>query len=112
MFFYNPGAGGANFDYGYRGTPALIELGFDASEEFHRYSIEWSPTSIRWLVDGRPVHERVSWDPTPIPNLPMQFYISLWPSRSRELAGKLSDDDLPAQTEVRGISLLVGPQES
>lgn len=107
--FYNPGSDGANFDYGYRGTPVLIELGFDAAKEFHRYSIDWSPTSIRWSIDGRLVHERASWNPTPIPNLPMQFYISLWPSRSKELAGKLSDDELPAQSEVRVINLLVRP---
>ena len=30
--FYNPGAEGARFDYGYRGTPTDIKLGFDASE--------------------------------------------------------------------------------
>jgi hypothetical protein len=28
--FYNPGTDGARFDYGYRGTPVIIEFGFDA----------------------------------------------------------------------------------
>lgn len=98
--YYNPGADGARVEYGYRGTPALLDLGFDASEEFHRYEIEWGAASIRWLVDGRLVHERVNWDPTPIPHLPMQFNVNLWHSRSEELAGRLARGALPAHTEV------------
>ena len=66
--FYNPGTEGARFDYGYRGAPSIIGLGFDASESTHRYAIEWGPSEIRWLVDGRLIHERVNWDPTPIPD--------------------------------------------
>jgi hypothetical protein len=29
---HNPGTNGAKFDYGYRGTPIIIALGFDASK--------------------------------------------------------------------------------
>ena len=103
--YYNPGGEGAKFDYGYRGTPVLIDLGFDASKDFHNYSIEWSPTLIRWFVDGRVVHERVNWEPTPIPHLPMHYCINLWPSRSKELAGRLSDVDLPAHSEIKAVNL-------
>ena len=45
--FYNPGDDGARFDYGYRGTPMLIDLGFDASLDFHTYAMDWSPTVLR-----------------------------------------------------------------
>ena len=41
--FYNPGSDGAKFDYGYRGTPAIIKLGFDASKALHQFTIEWDP---------------------------------------------------------------------
>lgn len=101
--FYNPGGDGAKMEYGYRGTPALVELGFDAALDFHRYEIEWLTNSIHWLVDDRVVYERVIWDPTPIPHLPMEFNINLWYSRSKELAGPLTDEDLPAKTIVRRI---------
>lgn len=57
--FYNQGIEGTKLEYGYRGTPALIHLGFDASEEFHFYEIEWNRHTIRWLVDKKVVHERV-----------------------------------------------------
>ena len=103
--YYNPGGEGATFEYGYRGTPCVIELGFDASEEFHRYSIAWTSNSLRWFVDGRIVHERANWDPTPIPHLPMRFFINLWPPRSKELAGVLSPSDLPAKSEIKSVDV-------
>jgi GR25 family glycosyltransferase involved in LPS biosynthesis len=103
--YYNPGVEGTRMEYGYRGTPTVIDLGFDASDAFHWYEIEWRPTIVRWLVDGRPVHERVNWNPTPIPHLPMVFNVNLWHSRSVELAGKLVRGALPAHAELRSIEV-------
>ena len=88
--FYNPGGEGAKFDYGFRGAASYIDLGFDASESYHRFAIEWGPCDIRWLVDDRLVHRRVDWEPTPIPHLPMALHVNVWPSRSKELAGRLA----------------------
>jgi len=103
--YYNPGGKGARIEYGYRGTPVLIDLGFDASEDFHHYIVEWSSEVIRWSVDERLMHERFNWDPTPIPHLPMQFHVNLWPSRSVKLAGRLLDRKLPASSAIRAINL-------
>lgn len=103
--YYNPGGEGARFEYGYRGTPVLINLGFDASEDFHRYIVEWSPEVIRWFVDDRLMHERFNWNPTPIPHLPMQFHVNLWPSRSVKLAGRLLDRKLPTSSAISAIHL-------
>ena len=85
--YFNPGNEGTALDYGYRGSPCSIDLDFDASEDFHRYAIEWCPDRIRWFVDGVLVHERGSWDPTPVPHLPMTLHANLWSPRSVELAG-------------------------
>jgi GR25 family glycosyltransferase involved in LPS biosynthesis len=106
--FYNPGDEGANFDYGYRGSPSSVEIGFDASKSFHRYAIEWGPDTITWLVDDQHIHRRVNWHPTPIPHLPMTLHINTWPSRSRELAGRLRDRKLPSTSNVRSISVAAG----
>ena len=103
--FFNPGCDGAKFDYGYRGTPFAIGLGFDASEAFHTYAIEWAPDEIRWFVDDRLVHRRVLWDPTPIPDLPMTLHVNTWPTRSEELAGRLVRESLPAVAAVRRIAV-------
>lgn len=103
--YYNPGVDGTRLEYGYRGTPVIIDLGFDASREFHQYRIEWSPTAIRWFVDNQIVHERFNWKPTPIPHLPMQFHSNIWSPRSVELAGKLHEKYLPTKSDVRNIKI-------
>ena len=103
--FYNPGSEGAKFDYGYRGTPVAIPLEFDASEAAHRFAIEWDPCEIRWFIDGELVHHRAAWKPTPIPNLPMTLHVNTWPTRSRELAGRLALRSLPASAIVRSIAV-------
>jgi GR25 family glycosyltransferase involved in LPS biosynthesis len=101
--FYNPGGDGARFDYGYRGAPSYIDLGFDASKASHRFAIEWSPSEILWRVDDRLVHRRRIWDPTPIPHLPMTLHFNSWPTRSTELAGRINGRRLPATTAVRSV---------
>jgi GR25 family glycosyltransferase involved in LPS biosynthesis len=102
--FYNPGSNGAKFDYGYRGTPEIVNLGFDASKAYHEYAIEWDPCEIRWLVDRKLVRRRVVWDPTPIPHLPMTLHVNTWPTSSRELAGRLARRALPATALVRRVA--------
>jgi GR25 family glycosyltransferase involved in LPS biosynthesis len=110
--YFNPGAEGTKLEYGYRGTPTLIDLGFDATQEFHRYEIEWHPYVIRWRVDKKLVHERVLWNPTPIPNLPMEFNVNLWHSRSKELAGKLDTKGIPAHVELKSIQIIQNSESS
>jgi GR25 family glycosyltransferase involved in LPS biosynthesis len=101
--FYNPGGEGAKFDYGYRGSPSYIDLGFDASKASHRFTIEWSPREILWRVDGKIVHKRVIWNPTPIPHLPMTLHVNCWPTRSSQLAGRINKPRLPATTILESI---------
>ncbi|MDH1681815.1 family 16 glycosylhydrolase [Pseudomonas chengduensis] len=103
--FYNPGGDGAKFDYGYRGTPSLIPLGFDAADALHTYAIEWDPSEIRWFVDGRLVYRRGIWNPTPIPHLPMTLHVNTWPTRSSELAGRLARRALPSAALVGSITV-------
>jgi len=103
--YYNPGCEGARFDYGYRGTPVLIDLGFDATSDFHSYAIEWDANELRWYVDGVVVHRRSNWESTPIPHLPMKFHINIWPSMSRELAGKIDMKLFPARAQIRSVHI-------
>lgn len=109
--FYNPGEAGAKFDYGYRGAASYINLGFDASEAYHQFAIEWGPCEIRWLVNNRLVHRRVEWDPTPIPHLPMALHVNAWPCRSKELAGRIASRRLPSASFVRSIELEANRQQ-
>lgn len=106
--FYNPGPEGTKLEYGYRGTPTEVALGFDAAGDFHLYEIEWQPEYIRWKVDGAVVYERQLWAPTPIPDSALEFNLNIWHSRSIELAGKLDLGQLPASASVRSIAITPG----
>ncbi len=103
--YFNPGDEGTTMAFGYRGSPCHIDLGFDATRDFHCYATEWRPGCITWFVDGRVVHERVGWDPTPLPHLPMRLHANLWVPRSKELAGRLDDSRLPATATFRNVSV-------
>lgn len=103
--YFNPGDEGTAMEFGYRGSPCRIELGFDATQDFHLYAIDWRPGCISWLVDGKLVHERVGWSPTPIPHLPMRLHANLWAPRSQELAGKMDENALPAKATFRNLSI-------
>ena len=105
--YFNPGDDGTAFNYGYRGSPCRIELGFDASEDFHLYTIDWRKDCITWAVDGRIVHQRFSWDPTPIPHLPMYLHTNLWAPRSEELAGRIDESILPSSAKFRNVSVWI-----
>lgn len=101
--FFNPGDEGASSDFGYRGTPHWIDLGFDSTQAFHEYCIDWRPDRLLWSVDGSVVHERATWNPTPIPHLEMQLHANLWVPRSQELAGRTNDRDLPTSARFRNV---------
>lgn len=103
--YFNPGDEGTAMAFGYRGTPWRIDLGFDATEDFHLYAIEWRPGLIAWSVDGRIVHERAGWDPTPLPHLPMRLHANLWAPRSGDLAGRVDEKVLPAKATFRNLSV-------
>jgi GR25 family glycosyltransferase involved in LPS biosynthesis len=101
--FFNPGDDGTAMGFGYRGSPCRIDLGFDATADSHLYAIDWRPDRVAWLVDGKIVHERVGWDPTPIPHLSMRVHANLWAPRSEELAGRIDERTLPAAAAFKNV---------
>ncbi|WP_333891099.1 family 16 glycosylhydrolase [Mycolicibacterium gadium] len=103
--YFNPGDEGTAMGFGYRGSPFRIDLGFDATADFHLYAIDWRPDRLVWLVDDEVVHERVSWDPTPIPHLCMRLHANLWAPRSTDLAGRVEERTLPAAAVFRNVSV-------
>ncbi|GAB4363736.1 MAG: beta-glucanase [Kiloniellaceae bacterium] len=65
------------FTDGVGGRETNIDLGFDASEDFHLYAFEWRPDAIRWYVDGRLVHEERG-ARGPLPSVPGKIFLHLW----------------------------------
>jgi len=55
----------------------VIDLGFDASQDFHNYAFEWSPTSIKWYVDGILVHTEDG-SRGELPSQPGNIMVNFW----------------------------------
>jgi cellulose synthase/poly-beta-1,6-N-acetylglucosamine synthase-like glycosyltransferase len=103
--YYNPGDDGDLYNYGHFGTPVVVDLGFDAAEDFHRYAIEWDAEEIRWFADDRLIHVRRAGEPTPIPQLPMVFHLNAWATCSEDLAGPIDTDALPTAVTFRDVRI-------
>lgn len=53
-----------------------VPLGFDASLGFHIYGIEWTPTTVSWIVDGQVV---LTGDGTILPSgVPARIFMNFW----------------------------------
>jgi len=75
--------------------PKKYSLGFDASADFHEYTIEWTPESARFLVDGVLAHEWTS--RIELMNLPQNILLTIWASSSAAWAGPVNETTLGAQ---------------
>lgn len=53
----------------------IINLGFDASADYHTYAFDWQANSIKWYVDGVLKHTATS----NIPSNPGKIMLNLWP---------------------------------
>ena len=62
----------------------VLDLGFDASAAYHDYAFEWSPSAIRWYVDGKLVHTE-NGSRGELPSQPGQVMVNLWPGASDNL---------------------------
>lgn len=82
------------------GHETMIDLGFDASEDFHTYAFEWRPDSIRWFVDGRQVHEETG-ARGPLPSHPGKIFLHVWAGKNLEgWIGRVSYPGRPLVAEV------------
>lgn len=78
--------------------PELVDLGFDPTTDFHTYTIEWRPTSVRFLVDGVVVHEPTEEISRLV--LPQNILLTIWASDSADWAGPIDETTAPTFAEV------------
>lgn len=82
----------------------LLDLGYDASEEFHEYGFDWQPDSITWYVDGIAVY-RATKD---IPSHPAKIMMNVWNpitvDWSIDWCGRLDETALPATAQYEWIA--------
>jgi hypothetical protein len=70
------------------------EPGFSLGDEYHEFTVEWSPSSVVWLLDGNPVRT-VNGDPADDLVSAAQLRFNVWASTSVEWVGPWDDDILP-----------------
>jgi len=64
------------------GHEYMVNLEFDASQDFHTYGFKWTSTGIAWYVDGTAVHSVTNTiaDPTPKPTESLhKIMLNFWP---------------------------------
>ncbi len=77
--------------------PQLASLGFDASADFHVYTMEWTPSAARFSVDGQLAH---TWDVEIARlKLPMNILLTIWASSAADWAGPIDASSAPAAAE-------------
>lgn len=59
---------------GIGGHEVLIDLGYDAAEEYHNYAFEWRKDSIKWYIDDKLVHTATE----NLPVTPGKIMMNLW----------------------------------
>ena len=87
-----------------KSTSKEVALGFDASVALHEYTIEWTSTSIRFLVDGEA--SAAFTDSAILRELqhPMSVHMNYWVSNSSNWVGELDERRLPVRTIYDSIS--------
>jgi beta-glucanase (GH16 family) len=78
--------------------PEKIDLGFDPTTAFHTYTIEWLPSSVRFLVDGVVVHQPTEEISRLV--LPQNILLTIWASDAASWAGPIDDTTAPTFAEV------------
>lgn len=83
---------------------ATIDLGFDASADFHTYAIEWMPEYITWYVDGDDVHTENGSNGT-LPSTSGRIMMNFWPGTDsvNDWLGEFSYTD-PLQAQYSAVS--------
>lgn len=89
------------FRNGVGGHEKMIDLGFDAAEDFHHYAFEWRKNSIIWFVDGKEVFRRENED---FPVTKQKIMMNAWNGKGvDEWLNPFDDSKLPLTAEYKSI---------
>lgn len=75
------------------GHEEMIHLPFDPSSDFHVYALEWTPTGVRYLVDGKLMR---AWNKEIARlRLPQNILLTIWASSAEGWAGAVDASTAP-----------------
>ncbi|MDN3717716.1 family 16 glycosylhydrolase [Vibrio breoganii] len=75
-------------------------------DEFHEFTVIWTPDKISWLVDGKEVYTERAEDSQQVIDMrssPQSYRMNLWISEAAEWVGKFNKEDLPLYQYVDWI---------
>jgi beta-glucanase (GH16 family) len=75
--------------------PSLQQLGFDSSQDFHVYTMEWTPKEALFLIDDVVYHRwnsRIN-----LIGLPQNILLTIWASNSPSWAGPVTSETANAK---------------
>ncbi|SEF84969.1 family 16 glycosylhydrolase [Vibrio hangzhouensis] len=78
----------------------------DNIEEFHEYSLVWTPDEITWQVDGETVHQELAVHSLQVREMrdsPQSYRMNLWVAESVDWVGKFDASTLPLQQTIDWI---------
>lgn len=84
--------------------PTVLDLGFDASAEFHTYGFRWLPNAIEWYVDGELLHSENGMSGT-LPITPGQIFFNFWATTgAMPWSSDFDETNAPASVNVKYIA--------
>lgn len=86
---------------GVGGHEKMIDLGFDASDDFHTYAFEWHKDKIIWFVDGKEVFRR---EGANLPRTKGKIMMNAWCGKGVDAWLKpFNDEKLPLTAEYQWV---------
>ncbi len=83
--------------------PQTVSLGFDASADFHVYGIEWTPSGVKFTVDGV---TRATWSSQIARmTLPQNILLTIWASSASSWAGPIPSSSAPTSADFDWIKV-------
>ncbi|MCA9399303.1 MAG: family 16 glycosylhydrolase [Candidatus Omnitrophica bacterium] len=81
----------------------LHDMESDVADNFHTYTLEWTPKHISFAIDGKQIRYEDKRQVDHFWNQPMTYRFNLWPTHHSGWAGAFDDSVLPAYHTIDWI---------
>ncbi len=85
--------------------PVFVNLPFDAAEDFHTYTIDWTEKYIAFYADGIHLYTYDDEEFVARQQHPQTVRFNYWPTNLKSWAGEFSEHSLPIETEYDYIAV-------
>lgn len=83
--------------------PVLKPIGKNVKNDFHLWAIEWTPTYIKFFLDGEELHSYEDADLLREQARPQEIRMNCWVSSAVEWAGRFNKNVLPVTTSYKNL---------